>query len=176
MEKVHKTCLEMLNQRGYIITENTDEKLIGKRNESKVECKKKDEKICVILSNISKFNVDRVEECISFMNSINVKHSIVIYSDTATSTAKTMIEKLDDMKIELFGIDELQHNITKHKLCPEHIKLEQEEAEKFKKEYGLKFPTILKNDPISRFYGYQRGDVIKVIRKNGFITYRIVRG
>lgn len=172
MEKVHKTCLEILNQRGYTVTENTDEKLVGTRKDSK----KKDEKICVILSNISKFNVDRVEECISFMNSISVKHAIVVYSDTATSTAKTMIEKLDDMKIELFGIEELQHNITNHILCPEHIKVGVEEAGAFKKDYGVKFPTILRTDPISRFYGYQRGDVIKIIRKNGFITYRIVRG
>jgi len=34
----------------------------------------------------------------------------------------------------------------------------------------------LRTDPISRFYGYERGDIIKVTRTGGIVTYRIVRG
>jgi DNA-directed RNA polymerase subunit H (RpoH/RPB5) len=32
-----------------------------------------------------------------------------------------------------------------------------------------------KDDPIVKFYDYQKGDLIKIIRKNGYITYRIVK-
>ena len=30
--------------------------------------------------------------------------------------------------------------------------------------------------PISRFYGYERGDIIKIIRPSDYIMYRIVKG
>ena len=167
-ETMHKIiCLEMLKQRGYDIVENDSEKIIGKNS--------KDEKICVILSVIPKFNVERIEQCISFVNELEIKHAICIYSDNITSVAKTMIEKMVDMKIELFNVEELQFNITKHRLVPEHVRVSLEEASIIKKEVGLKFGSLLKVDPITRFYGYEKGDIIKISRKNGVVTYRIVR-
>lgn len=167
-ENIHKNiCLEMLNQRGYDILESDSEKIIGKNS--------KDEKICVILSVIPKFNVERIEQCISFVNELEIKHAICIYSDNITSVAKTMIEKMVDMKIELFNVEELQFNITKHRLVPEHVRVSSEAASIIKKEVGLKFGSLLKVDPITRFYGYEKGDIIKISRKNGVVTYRIVR-
>ena len=167
-ESMHKIiCLEMLKQREYDILESDTEKIIGKNS--------KDEKICVILSVIPKFNVERIEQCISFVNELEIKHAICIYSDNITSVAKTMIEKMVDMKIELFNVEELQFNITKHRLVPEHVKISSEEVSIIKKEVGLKFASLLKADPITRFYGYEKGDIIKISRKNGVVTYRIVR-
>jgi DNA-directed RNA polymerase I, II, and III subunit RPABC1 len=165
---MYKTiCLEILEQRGYNILENDTEKIIAE-NPSK-------SKICVILSIIPKFNVERIEQCISFTHALNIKHAICIYSDNITSVAKTMIEKMVDMKFELFNIQELQYNITKHRLVPAHVKVSPEDSLIIKKEYGLKFGSLLKTDPITRFYGYERGDIIKISRKNGVVTYRIVR-
>ena len=55
-------------------------------------------------------------------------------------------------------------------------------SKKFKETYGIKFPTLLINDPISRFFNYKSGDIIKIIRckkikedSNYYITYRIVK-
>ena len=45
----------------------------------------------------------------------------------------------------------------------------------FKKKYTDDIPIILKSDPISRFYGYERGDIIKVTRKSGYVMFRIVK-
>jgi DNA-directed RNA polymerase I, II, and III subunit RPABC1 len=85
-----------------------------------------------------------------------------------------------DIKIELFIQEELQYNITKHRLVPEHIRLSPDEAKEFKEKFGLRHPAILLTDPISRFFAYKRGDVIKIMRKTGrgdpFVTYRIVKG
>ena len=44
-----------------------------------------------------------------------------------------------------------------------------------KEKYGDTFPSLLKSDPISRFYGYNKGDIIKVTRKNGIVIHRIVK-
>jgi len=167
MDRFHKTCLEILEQREYEILNQDEDKIIGIKG---------GKKICVILSVIPKFNVDRIEECISFINKLDIKHAIIIYADNITSVAKTMVENLKDIKLELFNIDELQYNITKHKLVPKHTKLTDEEATIFKKTQGIKFGSILRTDPISRFYGYERGDIIKVTRTGGIVTYRIVRG
>ena len=110
------------------------------------------------------------------MHKMEYKHCIIIYSGSSTPMATKLADSSVEIEIELFTEAELQYNITKHRLVPLHRKLPDEEAEQFKKTYGLKFPVILRTDPISRFYHYKRGDVIKIERKGGFISYRIVRG
>ena len=174
MEKAVNTLKNMITQRGYDIKSFDDEKFIGENERG--------ESIVVFTTLVDKFNVDRFKEKIAVLNSINKNHCIVIYNDSVTSIAKKVVENSVDKKFELFTIDELQYNITTHRLVPLHIKLSEKEASIFKKKYGLKFPVILTTDPISRFYNFQRGDVIKIIRKDkscsdsqSFITHRIVR-
>ena len=78
---------------------------------------------------------------------------------------------------------QLQFNVTKHILVPNHIKLDENEENFIIKKYNLKskfqLPIILKNDPISRYYNYQSGDIIKIIKEyneTSFTTsYRCVR-
>ena len=69
MERFHQTCIEMLKQREYEILNQDEDKIIGE---------KEGKKICVILSVIPKFNVDRIAECISFINNLEIKHAIII--------------------------------------------------------------------------------------------------
>ena len=79
---------------------------------------------------------------------------------------------------ELFEENELQYNITKHYLVPKHELLFEKGskgAKEFKEKYSDKFPIILKTDPISRFYGFNKGDIIKVTRKGDVVMYRIVK-
>jgi DNA-directed RNA polymerase I, II, and III subunit RPABC1 len=109
---------------------------------------------------------------------MDVWHCLIVYKDTVTPIAKKVVEESKDIIIELFNVEELQYNITKHYLVPKHellFKKKSKECEQFKKKYSDKFPIILKSDPVSRFYGYEKGDIIKITRNNGYITYRIVR-
>jgi DNA-directed RNA polymerase I, II, and III subunit RPABC1 len=172
MEIALKTVLEMINQRGYKITTDDDSKIIG-INDNK-------EEIIVFKQVVLKFNVDRVKEYISKLNKMKMTHCIVIYTESVTSMTKKLVVNSPDIIIELFTQEELQYNITKHRLVPKHIRISPEEAKEFKEKYGNKYPTILCTDPISRFYGYKRGDVIKIMRLTGtgesFITYRILKG
>lgn len=177
MDKAKETCIEIFSQRNYDITEIYDDHIIG--------IKKDKEQICVFFVNDPKFNTERTQEYICLMNKMEIKHSIIIYKDTITASAKKIIDNLpsledksDDnifkLKVELFREDELQFNITKHYLQPTFECLETKEAIKFKKEYGIKFPIMMRTDPIARFYGYKTGNIIKITSKLGFVSFRIV--
>ena len=172
MDIALKTVIEMITQRGYKIIEDDEDKLISLNKDG--------EHIVVFKQAVLKFNVDRVKEYISHLHKMKMNHCIVIYTDSVTSMTKKLVANSVDIKIELFTVDELQYNITKHRLVPVHIRLSPEEAKNFKDKFGLKHPAILRNDPIARFYSYKRGDVIKILRKTGegseFVTYRIVKG
>ena len=174
MEKAIETVKDMIKQRGYVITEEDDEKFIG------VDDNK--ESIVIFTKIVDKFNVDSIKEKIVILNNIKSDHCIIIYGNNVTSMAKKLVENSVEKKFELFTRDELQYNITHHRLVPKHIKLADCDAKEFKKKHGLKFPALLKTDPVCRFYNFQRGDVIKIVRQDNtiggsfYVTHRIVKG
>lgn len=167
MEKAFEICMEMMDQRGYSLDKVDAGNIIMIHNETK-------EKIIIFICNILKFNIDYIQDYISYMYNSNINNSIIIYSNTITPFVKKIINTTD-LNIELFSKDILQYNITKHYLVPFHEALSKSESEKFKKKYGVKFPILLKSDPVCRFYNFKKGSVIRVLRRNGFITYRIVK-
>jgi DNA-directed RNA polymerase subunit H (RpoH/RPB5) len=158
----------MLTQRGYEILEDDEENI-------RITALKPDgQQMIVIFNSTPKFDTKSMKEVISIMNSMQVTHSLVIYSDSITTTKNT-IDRMEDMCIELFAMEDLQYNITKHRLQPQFERLSQQEAEEFKKLYGAKFPIMRVDKPISKFYNYQKGDIIRITRQNGYIIYRIVK-
>lgn len=170
MEKAYKTCLEMLQQREYEITDTEEENRV-------IALKPDDgESVVVYFVQIPKFNVKSMAEYISLMNELGISHGIIVYKNTVTAMTKKAIEQSSEMRLELFTEEDLQYNITKHRLQPTFIKLSRTEAEDFKEKYGLKYPTLRKDDPIALFYDYSRGDIIKIVRNSGHVTYRIVKG
>ena len=172
-----KTVKEIITQRDYKIEEEDEEKIIVVPT-----MEKEGGKIYIFKQIIRTFNIKRVKQITSILESIGIKHCIVIYTDSATPAAKKCVKTLHiDKYIELFTEKELKYNITKHTLVPLHIKLSNEESDKFKLEHGSKHPVILKTGPIARFYNYKSGTVIKIVRTNRhkdiktYITYRIVK-
>lgn len=169
--KAYQIIEEMFEERGYEIIEQDDERILANKDSKN--------QICAFIPKVmSKFNVEKIQEYISMLKKMDVWHCLIVYKDTATPIAKKVVEESKDIVIELFNEDELQYNITKHFLVPKHelvYKKKSKECEEFKKKYSDKFPIILKSDPVSRFYGYNKGDIIKITRKNGYIMYRIVK-
>lgn len=159
----------MLSQRGYSIIDKDEEQILGVKN---------GKQLCVFLINTPKFNVERIQEYISIMRKLDVNHSIIVFKNTATPVAKKAIDESSDITIELFQEIELQFNITTHYLVPKHelaFTKGTKSAIDFKVKYSDKFPILLKNDPICRFYGYNKGDIIKVTRRDGNVMFRIVK-
>jgi len=124
-----------------------------------------------------KFFKIKIELHISLIQKININHCILLYEGAPTPAVKNVINTISDIgiMIELFNVDDLQFNITKHILVPLHKKLNKEECKEFKEQYGSSIPVLLKSDPVCRFYNFQKGDIIQITRRNSFVSYRIVR-
>lgn len=168
MQQAHQICKEMLTQREYEIIEDEEDKIIALKPDGN--------QMLVFFSDSRKFNVKNIQVYISLMNELQIFHAIIVYKDGVTAFTKKAIDQSIEMKFELFAEEDLQYNITKHRFQPKFEKLSPEESTILKKQFGNNFPIIRKEDPISRFYNYQKGDVIKIIRNNGYINYRMVKG
>lgn len=175
MEKLYKAveiCLEMLQDRGYTSTETheTEDKdemtvLVNETTNSK---------ICIHINYFGKLNVQQIESFFSKTQSIGLNHCIILYQNSITPKANKIIS-ICKIKCELFTIDELQYNLTKHYLVPKHIRLNVSQSKTFKAKYGTKIPILFSSDPVSRYYDFKCGDIIRIERKDNIIGYRIVK-
>jgi DNA-directed RNA polymerase I, II, and III subunit RPABC1 len=109
------------------------------------------------------------------MNELEIFHGLIIYKEGVTSFTRKAIEQSIEMYFELFHEEDLQYNIIKHRFQPIFQKIQTETADLIKKQFGNQFPILKKDDPVCKYYDYQKGDLIKIIRKSGNITYRIVK-
>ena len=98
-----------------------------------------------------------------------VSHCILVYPKSITSPARKFLEKTVDVRIEQFSEDELVINITRHQLMPHHSLLTLAEKKQLLYDTKLKdsqLPRILATDPMAKFLGAKRGDVIRVVRRS----------
>ena len=166
---IRKTIFEMFQQRGYTDIQKDDDNITAFKPDGKG--------IYAFCSIVDKLNVNEINGRIDILQKQEIAHGIIIYEGTPTSVVKSIIANMPDidMNIELFSADDLQFNITKHYLVPQHIRLSKEEAKNFKEKYDAKnIPVLLRTDPVAKFYDFSKGDIVKIIRKGGFVSYRIV--
>merc|ERR1712071_673046 len=112
------------------------------------------------------------------MQAEKITNAMVMVAAGMTPSAKTaMIELQPKYKIESFMEQELLINITEHELVPMHQVLKEELLQRYKITEQL-LPRIQTSDPIARYYGVNRGQVFKIIRRSDtagrYVTYRMV--
>lgn len=180
-QPLKNACLRMLEHRGYSLLEN-EEYPIEVSFYEYYTFKKNNQKCALFFINMVKFgntikpfNVDFIRDIITISKKYN--HIIIIYQNNITASAKKIANsKKFDRRIELFNEKEITpFDKINHSLVPKHILVENPEPI-IKKCGGdiHKFPKLLTTDPIAKYYGYKKNQLIKIIRRNGFVAYRVV--
>jgi DNA-directed RNA polymerase subunit H (RpoH/RPB5) len=128
----------------------------------------------VIFTRNNKININSIKTCIQFVDTIDVKNVILVYNGGITSTVSKIIDLCYRQKFELFTEQEVTIDITQHYLVPLHEKVQDIHSEFTPQQIkDLKnIPKILCTDPISKYYNFKHGDIIRITRKNGIVVYR----
>lgn len=128
-----------------------------------------------------KVGVKPIKEYTERMREEAVANAILVLRVGMTPIAKQAVQEVaDSVRIEYFLEAELLVDITEHKLVPVHQVLTQNEKQELLKRYRLKetqLPRIQPTDPVGRYYGMKRGQVVKITRRSEtagrYVTYRL---
>lgn len=193
IKKSRQTALEMLKDRGYSISsvkeidfDNIDQ--IPSIDELLII---DDDKKIVIFWLLGKsVNIQIIRFYFKKMEELNINKGIFIFngsmSDNTQLMAKDIIKKGNS--IELFSLDIMILNFTRHNLVSKVKILTEEEKkillEKYQLRLDIQIPKILATDPLCKYYGLKKNQVIQFDRnqkntdneKKGIacLTYRIV--
>ncbi|KAJ2006997.1 DNA-directed RNA polymerases II 24 kDa polypeptide (RNA polymerase II subunit 5) [Coemansia sp. RSA 2322] len=122
-----------------------------------------------------------IKDYLNKMAKESVNSGIVVYREKLTPTAARIISQVSGKyHMEKFDEADLLVNITEHELVPQHKVLNDEQKKDILKRYRLKetqLPRIQLEDPVARYYGMSRGQVVQIIRPSEtagrYVTYRM---
>lgn len=127
-----------------------------------------------------KFGVQDIRSLLVILNDRAVDHAILVTNHRISSKIQKILhdEAKKGVRIELFTVDELQLNCSKHSMVPKHQVLTREQTRELLDTYQLKFtsqlPKIRTGDSIVRYYGFRRNQVVRILRQDGDVHYRVV--
>ena len=194
--RVRRTVLQILRDRGYMVAsadlEMTEEQFREKFTDVPMR-----EQLSILVQNrgdptdllfvfwtAELKGRQAIKRYVERMAEDDVKRAILVVQESMTAFAKTaMLEIMaaQGVTLEQFQEAELLVNITEHVLVPTHEVLTKEEKAGLLKKYRLKeaqLPRIQLTDPVARYYGLVRGQVVKIVRPSEtagkYVTYRLV--
>ena len=199
-----KTILEMLELRNYnyekynnysaneldIMLKNMDKKINYEHMPLDIECdnKKEDKKelIKYILTRVRVANLKTlISELIEY-EKIKTNDDIIFIVKDKINNLESFYNlfngflKSNNIFVQIFSIDNLIINITKHELVPDMRIVSKDEEKDIKKKYNIEnnsnIPIILTSDPSAMFYGIKSGDLVEITRTSEssgkYISYR----
>ncbi|KAL8876053.1 MAG: hypothetical protein Q9192_008936, partial [Flavoplaca navasiana] len=117
----------------------------------------------------SAIGVKQMKEFCQHIDQHQFTTGILITQGPVTASALKSTIGLKDKWVETFQETELLVNITHHELVPKHILLSAAEKKQLLERYRLKdaqLPRIQTGDPMAKYLGLRRGQVVKIIRKS----------
>lgn len=199
--RVRRTVLEMLRDRGYVISDTSTEDLgktaaefennftaSGYSRESLTMFKQRRnnaaDQIYVFFPRDVKLGKAAVDEYKRRLMNEGVSRAIIVLQGPMTPSANKAVGEMEPaVRLELFLENELLINITKHVLVPKHEVLGDDEKAALLARYKLKdsqLPRVQKKDAVARYYGLTAGQVMKITRPSEtagrYCTYRLCVG
>ena len=116
----------------------------------------------------SSVGIKQLRNFATFLNERHFYSGVYITGSPVTTSALKSCANLP-ITIEVFQEQDLLVNITRHELVPKHLLLSPEEKKALLERYRLKetqLPRIRVEDPVARYLGLRRGQVVKIIRKS----------
>lgn len=129
-----------------------------------------------------KIGIKTIKTYCTRMQEENIHRAIVVVQGGMTPSAKqSLVDMAPKYILEQFLEAELLINITEHELVPEHVVMTPEEKQELLARYKLKENMLMRiqaGDPVARYFGLKRGQVVKIIRPSEtagrYISYRLV--
>ena len=179
--RVRKTTMEMLEDRGYEVSEEDKnmnyEDFTNRLEENAIQLiathrmnPVKMVYVAFILDakSFSKKDLVALKALMDEKYPTNEVTVIIVQDKQTPQIAKELLN--DEYKLyEIFSMKNLMFNITHHEIVPRHILLNQEEIDMILKQYQTtraQLPKLLTTDPVAKYYGMKAGDVCKIIRQS----------
>jgi DNA-directed RNA polymerase I, II, and III subunit RPABC1 len=179
--RVRKTSIEMLEDRGYEVSDEDKnmnyEDFTNRLEENAIQL------IAVYRSNPIKmayvaFILDAKsfskKDLVALKATMDEKYvanevTVIIVQDKQTPQIAKELQNDEYKLYEIFSMKNLMFNITHHEIVPKHILLTHEEVDLILKKYQTtraQLPKLLTTDPVAKYYGMKAGDVCKIIRQS----------
>ncbi|KAL0236866.1 hypothetical protein PCE1_000263 [Barthelona sp. PCE] len=200
--RVYKTVLEMLEARGYVVDEqkmevslddfmslaSSENALRSDLSEFTFKADNQDDNV-VVLFTTETVTSKYLDGAMKLVDNNNSRRCIIVTKNerTITSKVRDKIRELQGARpernfvIEVFKESQLVINITKHSLVPTHIPLTEEQTQEVLDKYKVEkfqLPRIKKDDPVARFLGLAKMQVVRIERPSEtagrYVSYRVV--
>ncbi|KAI0784177.1 DNA-directed RNA polymerase RPB5 subunit [Abortiporus biennis] len=139
------------------------------------------DQIFVFFSDERSVGVKTMRKLLAILEEKSIMRGIIVFPGNMTPSArKVIVAMAHQYKLEEFSESDLLVNITHHTLVPKHEVLTPEQKKTLLEKYRLKetqLPRIQLADPVARYYGLKRGNVVKITRPSEtagrYASYRI---
>ncbi|TFL04134.1 DNA-directed RNA polymerase RPB5 subunit [Pterulicium gracile] len=195
--KVNRTLHEMCKDRGYQVsdeelnmdlttfrTQYNDNAGTMERGRLNFYCTSEvdpSDQIFVFFSDERSVGVKTMRKLLGILEEKRISRGIIVFPGNMTPSArKVIVAMAGQYRLEEFSEADLLVNITRHQLVPRHDVLSPEEKAALLQKYRLKetqLPRIQLADPVARYYGLRRSQVVKITRPSEtagrYASYRI---
>lgn len=139
------------------------------------------DQIFIFFSDEKSVGVKTMRKLLGILEEKSIMRGIIIFPGNMTPSARKVIAAMSQQyRLEEFSEADLLVNITHHTLVPRHEVLTPEQKKQLLEKYRLKetqLPRIQLADPVARYYGLRRGQVVKITRPSEtsgrYASYRI---
>uniref|UniRef100_T1IH17 DNA-directed RNA polymerases I, II, and III subunit RPABC1 n=1 Tax=Strigamia maritima TaxID=126957 RepID=T1IH17_STRMM len=198
--RIRKTVMQLCHDRGYLVTQDElDQQLEhfksqfgdkpsehrpGRSDLTVLVAHNDDptDQMFVFFPDEPKIGIKTIKLYCQRMQEESISRAIIVVQQGMTPSAKqSLVDMAPKYILEQFLESELLINITEHELVPDHVVMTPEEKQELLSRYKLKESQLMRiqsGDPVARYFGLKRGQVVKIIRSSEtagrYISYRLV--